>query len=235
MIVLTPGQYLFLPRIQITLVGQNTSVTVSAFSAQIATEQVQIEEQQRVLGFIPNFYVVYDKDAAPLTAKLKFQLAFKVSVDPISFLGAVVFGAADQAANTPNYPQGAKGYRERVGASYAGGVTVVMFGGAILPTLLHQDPRYYYQGTGTNRSRLLHALSYPFACKGDNGRMQPNYSTIGGDLISSALSNIYYPPSNRGADLVFENLAISTGERALSTVLQEFVLRHLTPKAKQTH
>lgn len=44
-----------------------------------------------------------------------------------------------------------------------------MIGGAILPSLLHQDPRYFYQGTGTNESRTLHALSYPFVCKGDNG------------------------------------------------------------------
>ncbi len=108
-----------------------------------------------------------------------------------------------------------------------------MFGGAILPVLLHQDPRYYYQGTGTTKSRLIHALSYPFFCKGDNGKMQPNYSTMGGDLISSSLSNLYYPTSNRGAGLVFSNFAIGTGERALSTVLQEFVLRRLTPSAKK--
>jgi len=107
-----------------------------------------------------------------------------------------------------------------------------MIGGAILPSLLHQDPRYFYRGTGTNKSRLLHAISNPFICRGDNGHLQPNYSSIGGDLASSALSNLYYPPSNRGAGLVFENLLISTGQRMLSSVVQEFVLHKLTPRAK---
>ena len=86
-----------------------------------------------------------------------------------------------------------------------------MIGGAILPSLLHQDPRYYYQGTGTSRSRALHALSIPFVCKGDNGRMQPNYSTMGGDLASAALSNLYYPASDRAAELVFQNFFLTTG------------------------
>ena len=107
-----------------------------------------------------------------------------------------------------------------------------MIGGAILPSLLHQDPRYYYQGTGNNKSRALHALSSPFVCKGDNGRWQPNYSSMGGDLGSAALSNIYYPASNRGAGLVFQNFVLSTGERMMSSLMQEFVLHRLTPKAK---
>jgi hypothetical protein len=76
-----------------------------------------------------------------------------------------------------------------------------MIGGAILPSLLHQDPRYFYQGTGTKKSRALHALSNSFVCKGDNGRRQPNYSSIGGDLASAAISNAYYPASNRGVGL----------------------------------
>ncbi len=107
-----------------------------------------------------------------------------------------------------------------------------MIGGAILPSLLHQDPRYYYQGKGTDKSRALHALASPFVCKGDNGRLQPNYSSIGGDLGSSALSNIYYPKSNRGAGLVFQNLFLSTGERMMSSLVQEFLLPKLTPKRK---
>ena len=102
----------------------------------------------------------------------------------------------------------------------------------ILPSLLHQDPRYFYQGTGTTKSRVLHALSSPFVCKGDNGKWQPNYSTMGGDLASAAISNAYYPPSNRGAGLVFGNFLIGTGQRAAADLAQEFILRRLTPKAK---
>jgi len=85
-----------------------------------------------------------------------------------------------------------------------------MIGGAILPSLLHQDPRYFYQGTGTTKSRVLHAVSFPFICRGDNGRLQPNYSTIGGDLGSAAIANAYYPASNRGLGLFFGNFLIGT-------------------------
>src|SRR5262249_38128322 len=106
-------------------------------------------------------------------------------------------------------------------------------GGAILPSLLHQDPRYFYQGTGSTGSRVRHALLSPFICKGDNGRWQPNYSSVGGDLASTALSNTYYPQSNRGPGLVFGNFAIGTAERMVSDLAQEFLLRRLTPSAKR--
>jgi hypothetical protein len=108
-----------------------------------------------------------------------------------------------------------------------------MIGGAVLPALLHQDPRYFYQGTGTNKSRLLHALSAPLICRGDNGKLQANYSSVGGDLASAALSNVYYPASNRGTGLVFEGLMITTAERMLNTVMQEFVLHKFMPKANK--
>jgi len=227
------GQFVELTAVKLRLTGASTSVTVLASSEQIATEQVQIEEHQRVLGIIPNFYVVYDSaHAVPLTTKLKFQMAYRVAIDPVSIGGAAVLAGINQAGDTPDYVQGAKGYGQRFGAAYADGVTDILFGGAILPSLLHQDPRYFYQGTGTTRSRLIHAMSNPFICRGDNGRLQPNYSSIGGDLISSALSNVYYPQSNRGVGFTFENVGISTAERTLSSVVQEFVLRKLTPSAK---
>jgi len=138
-----------------------------------------------------------------------------------------------QAAHTPDYVLGAKGYGQRFGAEVADGFSDILIGGAILPSLLHQDPRYFYQGTGTTRSRLEHALASPFVCKGDNGRWQPNYSSLGGDLASSALMETYYPQSNRGAGMVFGQFAISTAERELSGVVQEFVLRKLTPLAQK--
>jgi hypothetical protein len=235
-IVIKPGEFYSVMGIKLKL-SASTSVTVYGDSTQIATEQVQVAYTQKVLGFIPNYYVVYNppdgQAIAPLTTKLKFQLAMRLEVNPVTIAGAAFLGAVDQASDSLNYPQGWKGYGERVGANYADGFTDIMFGGAILPALLHQDPRYYYQGTGTNKSRLMHALSYPFICKGDNGKWQPNYSTIGGDLISASLSNLYYPRSNRGVGLVFSGFAIGTAERAVSTVLQEFVLRRLTPGSRK--
>jgi hypothetical protein len=231
-IIVNPGQYVILTGTKLKVAEVMTTVSVDYSPIEVATEQVRIEEQQRVLGIFPNFYVVYDHDAAPLTTKLKFQLALKTSIDPVTIIAAAAFAGMNQAGDTPNYVQGLKGYGERFGATAADGVSDIMIGGAILPSLLHQDPRYFYQGTGTNKSRILHAISNPFICRGDNGHLQPNYSSIGGDLGSAALSNAYYPPSNRGAGLVFQNLLISTGERMLSSLAQEFILHRLTKTAK---
>jgi hypothetical protein len=235
-VVLAPGQHVFLTNVQLKIEGEQASVTVYASSTQIAVEQVRVEEQQRVLGFIPNFYVVYDsKNAVPLTTKLKFKLALRVSIDPVSIAGVMFMAGIDQATNSTDYVQGMKGYGQRVGATAADSFSDILIGGAVLPSLLHQDPRYFYQGTGTTKSRVRHAVLNPFICKGDNGQWQPNYSSLGGDLASSALSNAYYPESNRGAGLVFGNFAIGTAERMASGFAQEFILARFTHGATNKH
>lgn len=231
-IVLKPGQQLDLADIRLNLSVVETTVAAVTVD-QIALEQVKVEEKQRVLGVIPNFYVVYDPNAVPLTAKLKYKLALKAATDVVSVAGAAVLAGINQAADTPDYVQGAKGYGQRFGAVYADGFSDIMIGGAILPSLLHQDPRYFYQGTGTTKSRIMHAISSPFICKGDNGRWQFNYSSVGGDLASGALSNLYYPDSNRGPGLTFGNALITTGGRIANALAQEFILRRLTPSAKK--
>jgi hypothetical protein len=232
-IVLNPGQFFILTDIKLKLLHAETSVTVYASQEQIATEQVIVEEKQRVFGFIPNFYVTYDPHPVPLTTKLKYRLALKVATDPVTFFGVAFMSAIYQAGDVPDYQQGWDGYAQRFGAGYADTVTDVFFGGAILPGLLHQDPRYFYQGTGTKKSRAFHAMSSPYICKGDNGKTQPNYSSLGGDLISGAISNIYYPETNRGVGLVFEGFAVTTAVRTVNSLIQEFVLRKLTPSARQ--
>jgi hypothetical protein len=107
-----------------------------------------------------------------------------------------------------------------------------MIGGAVLPSILHQDPRYFYQGTGTNRSRTWHALRNPFICKGDNGRWQPNYSSLGGYLASGAISETYYPEKDRGPGLVFGTFGIDVAANMANGIIQEFILRRFTPSAK---
>ncbi len=233
-IALTPEQHAFLENIQLTVAGEQTSVTVYASNEQLATEQLKIEEQQRVLGIIPNFYVVYDAaNAAPLTTKLKFKLALRVSTDPITAVGVLFMAGVDQAARTPDYTLGAKGYGQRVGAVAGGGFSDILIGGAILPSLLHQDPRYFYQGTGTTKSRLKYALLNPFVCRGDNGQRQPNYSSMGGDLLATVIEETYYPSSDRNAGMVFQTFGINTAERMLSGLAQEFILPKLTHNAKK--
>lgn len=224
---LKPGEQIDLGDIKLKIAVVETSVT-AVLPEQLALEQVRVEEKQRVLGVIPNFYVVYDPQAVPLTTKLKFRLALRASTDLVTIAGVAFVSGLDHAADSPDYQQGAKGYAQRFGANYADSFTDIMIGGAILPSLLHQDPRYFYQGTGTNKSRALHAISAPFVAKGDNGKWQFNYSSIGGDLASGALSNLYYPDSNKGPGLVFEGALIATGGRIANALAQEFVLRRLT-------
>src|SRR5690348_2814248 len=226
-VTLEPSQFKILTDIRLQIELARTTVNVTQTPEEVATEQVKVEETQRVFGIIPNFYVVYDPDPAPLTAKLKFRLALEVATDPITATGVAFLSAVQQAGDTPDYGQGAEGYGKHVGANAADGVSDIMIGGAVLPSLLHQDPRYFYQGTGTKKSRVRHALFHPFVCKGDNGEWQPNYSSLGGDLASSAISNLYYPQSNRGTSLVFTNFAISTAERVAASLAQEFVLRQI--------
>jgi hypothetical protein len=229
-ITLEPGQFKIVADIKLRIATEHTDVQVTYDPVKAATEQFKAEEQQRVFGVIPNFYVAYDPNAEVLTAKMKFELALRVSVDPVTVAGVALVSGAKQAANSPNYGQGAQGYGKRFGATGADGFTDIMIGGAILPSLLHQDPRYFYQGTGTTSSRIRHAVFSPFVARGDNGKWQPNYSSLGGDLASSALANLYYPRSNRGAGLVFGNFAIGTAERIGASLAQEFLLGKLTKR-----
>ena len=231
-ITLEPGQFKLLGGIPLQLATQKTTVQVTYNSEQIATEQFKLEETQRVLGFIPNFYVSYQGDnAVPLTTKMKFKLAFRVSVDPVTIAGVALVSGAKQAANTPKYGQGAEGFAKRFGATAADGFSDIIIGDAILPSLLHQDPRYFYQGTGTTKSRIRHAMLSPFISKGDNGKYQPNYSSLGGDLASAAISNTYFPQSDRGVGLVFSQFAIGTAERVGASLAQEFILNRFTHRA----
>ena len=231
-IILKPGETQILTGSKLQIAQALTTISVAYTAEEVATEQVKVEEQQRVLGIIPNFYVVYDHNAEPLTAKLKFKLALRTSFDPVTIFGIGVLSAINQAGDTPNYGQGWAAYGKRYGAAAADGLSDIMIGGAILPSLLHQDPRYFYQGTGTTKSRTLHALSAPFVCRGDNGRLQPNYSTIGGDVASAALANTYYPASDRGVQKTVDTILINTAERMFTALAQEFIMGKFTSRGK---
>jgi Carboxypeptidase regulatory-like domain len=230
-IILTPGQSFLVTDISLRIATVQTTVS-AVLPDELAAQQVKAEEKQRILGgIIPNFYAVYDRNAVPLSPKLKFQLAFKALTDPATIAGFAFNAAIYQMAGYPGYREGAAGYGERLGATFAGGYTNILVGNAILPSLLHQDPRYFYQGTGTTKSRLLHALSTPFITKGDNGRRQINYSNIGGDLASGAIANAYYPSKDRGGWRIASSALIGMGGRMVEGVAQEFVFhRHNSRK-----
>ena len=227
---LTPGNYFFVPPIALSVATEVTEVRVGLPTVELAEVQIKDQEKQRVLGIVPNFYVSYVPHAAPLTPKQKFELAWKTTIDPVTFV--IIGGTAgiQQAENTfSGYGQGAQGYGKRYGANFADNITGTFLGDALLPSLFKQDPRYFYKGTGTVRSRILYAISMSIICKGDNGHWQLYYSGIMGGLASGGISNLYYPAKDRGAGLVFENEIFGIGGSAAANLIQEFLVPKLTP------
>jgi hypothetical protein len=181
------------------------------------------------MGVVPNFYVTYNHAAVPLRPKQKFELAWKEIIDPLSFGVTAAVAGIEQGTNAfGGYGQGAQGYGKRYGAAYADFVASTFIGSAILPSLLKQDPRYFYKGTGSKRSRFAYAIANAVICKGDNGHWQANYSGILGSLAAGGISNLYYPATDRDARVTFENTLVAIAGSAANNLLQEFVIRKLT-------
>jgi Carboxypeptidase regulatory-like domain len=225
------GNYL-VPQIALDVATAVTEVQVRLTRTEVAEEEIKVEEKQRVLGVIPNFYVSYISDPVPLSSRQKFEIAWKTVLDPVTFVLVGGIAGVEQAQNHfSGYGQGAQGYAKRYGAGYADTITGTFIGSAILPSLLKQDPRYFYKGTGGTHARILYALANSVICKGDNGRWQANYSNILGNLAAGGISNLYYPAQDRnGAGLTFENAGIGIGATAIANLFQEFVVRKFTPK-----
>jgi hypothetical protein len=229
--MLHPGESLESNSIVLRVSKATNEVQVTATAVEIAQEELKLEETQRVLGIVPNFYVTYVPNAPPLTTKQKYSMAWKTSFDPVTLLAVGFFAGIEQATNTfPGYGQGAAGYGKRYGAGFGDTFIGNMIGGAILPAWWKQDPRYFYKGTGTVRARALYAIESSVMCNGDNGRRQVNYSGIVGGLAAGGISNLYYPAADReGLGLTFESALLGTAISAAQNLMQEFVVRRLTP------
>jgi Carboxypeptidase regulatory-like domain len=227
----TPGETFVVPQVTLIIATQVTEVRVGLPPDELAKEQVKEQETQRAFGFVPNFYVSYVPDAAPLSPKLKFRLAWKSATDPVTLVGVGFLAGIDQAADRwGGYGQGAQGYGKRFGATYADVFGATLLGGAVLPSLLKQDPRYFYKGTGSKKSRILYAIGNTVICKGDNGHWQPNYSTIVGSFAAAGLANLYYPANDRrGGGAVVSTALTRLGEISLAAILQEFVFPRFSP------
>jgi len=231
---LSPGQTFLVPEVMLSVETAVTEVRVEMTQVEVAQEQIKEQEQQRVFGIIPNFYVTYVPDPAPLNSKQKFELAWRSVIDPFTFVAVGFLAGVQQAADEfSGYGQGAEGYGKRYGAAYADVVASTFIGSAILPSLFKQDPRYFYKGTGSTGSRIGYALANAVICKGDNKKWQFNYSEVIGAFATGAISYTYYPASDRN-NAIWENALIKLGESAIAGVFQEFVLRKLTPHL-QTH
>lgn len=228
-VTVAAGDYHEISGIVLKVKAVVSTVEVTASERQLATQQVKLEEDQRILGAIPNFYVSYIGNAAPMSTRQKYSMAWRFSIDPVNLIIAGLAAGVEQGEDTyPGYGQGMQGYGKRFGAGLADNFTSNMLGGAVFPALLHQDPRFYYRATGSTRSRFWYAVSTVFITKGDNGKWQPNYSFLLGDLASGAISNLYYPQQQRGWSTTIDTSAVNIAWGAVGALAEEFVLRRFT-------
>jgi hypothetical protein len=189
-----------------------------------ADQQIKEQEKQRVLGIVPAFNTSYRSDAVSLTAKQKISLAFRSAIDPVTFATAMlVAGYGEVLDSDSGFPWGAKGFGERSGAKYLDTFDGDIIGNGILPSILHQDPRYFRLGHGSTTHRLLYAASTSFICKHDKtGKWEPNYSNLLGNIASGAISNLYYPGNDSSWSHTLGNGFTVTAEGAIGAAFQEF-------------
>jgi hypothetical protein len=188
-----------------------------------AAAELKLEEKQRMAGVIPNFNTVNNGKAEPITSGQKFHLFFKGAFDPYQFALAGLDAGIGQAENSnPGYNQGLKGYGRRYGANYGDNFSGNFFGNAVLPSLLHQDPRYFRLGHGSVLHRTLYSISTSVRTRGDNGNWQPAYSNLLGNLIGASISNLYYPDGDRGLYPTLRRSLSITYQGTIGGLLQEF-------------
>jgi len=228
------GEVANLREVRLRLAVIAVSIDVRPSVVEIAEQQIKEQEQQRVLGVVPNFFVSFIPDAAPLNARQKLHLSWKARTDPMQFaFVAFVAGVQQWRNDYGGFGDGASGYAKRYAAAYATVWTRSMITQVLLPSVLRQDPRYFYKGTGSTGSRVLYAMSRSVVRKGDNGRWQPNYSGILGSLASGSISNFYYPEEDRrGVRLTLENTAIGIAGGAIGHVTQEFLYARFTSRRR---
>ena len=210
---------------------KNTGASPAESQEQRREEQLKRQKKQRVLGILPEFNVSRVADAVPLSAKQKFGLAFKTLGDPGTFFfSGVVSGIAQAQDSFPGYGQGAEGYGKRFGATYLDTFDGAVIGNALLPSILHQDPRYFRKGTGNFAVRFGYAVLSTFRCKGDNGRWQPSYSNLLGNFAAGAVSNLYYPAGERGFVSTYQRTIVVSAQGAIGASISEFwpdIAQHL--------
>jgi hypothetical protein len=216
------------PVLHVASASSSTNVTLPPH--EVAAEQLKTEEKQRLLGLFPDFFVSYVPNAAPLTAAQKFHLGWKTIIDPVAIVDTGIGAGFQEWRNKyPEFGQGTEGYGKRFGAQYADYASGILVGHVVMQSIFHQDPRYFYKGTGSIRSRALYAIGTAFVRKGDNGRWQPDYSDVLGGLATGEISTLYYPSSSRQGRRLFDNVLLGFGGRAAHNLLHEFVLRKVTP------
>jgi hypothetical protein len=180
-------------------------------------------EPKRILDLIPNFTTTDDVAGkqAPLTTRHKFVLAFDQSFDISAHLGNLLQASIQQASNgQPHYHSISFG--KRMAAAEADQITSCMFIYGVFPTLLHADPRYFRRDSGSAKSRLWYAVSRTFVSRNDEGHKIFNVPQLAGQLVQAGLSNLYYPPQDRGVNGTMMNWGMQLGYNSAFNVVKEF-------------
>ena len=171
---------------------------VPAGNQQSTAGKVTGTSNDRLFFALPNFLTLENAgQVPPLTSGQKFDVVFRSAFDPIQFAWYGFLSSVSQAENSePGFRQGWEGYAKRYGAAFADGTIENFMVGAVFPSLLHQDPRYFQLGHGSFVHRTTYAISRSFVTRGDSGKEQFNASEIFGGMLSAAIStNTYHPTS----------------------------------------
>ena len=229
-VTLQAGEQQELTAVALAIASTTADVSVVATPDQIAVAQVHAQEKQRAFGFIPNFYTSYIWTATRMPARQKFGLAAHSAFDPVSLVSITAIAGAEQWRNTyPGYGDDAAAFGKRYAAAFGDELIGRYLASAVFPSLLHQDPRYFYKGAGTNGERARYAVTRTFITRGDDGRTQPNYSLFLGRLSAAAIANLYHPASSRGIGFTLGDAFLNIGGHVVDNLFREFILRRITP------
>jgi len=184
----------------------------------------QQESHERIFRVVPNFAVAEsDSQYRPLTVNEKWRLYYRQTFDPFHFVSTGLSAGIGQARDQfHDYGQGMEGYGKRYGAGFADSSLGAFFGGFLLPSVMHDDPRYFRKGSGPFLHRGLYAASRVLITRHDDGSRRPNYPGLLGAFIGTSLGNLYYPESERGAGTTFVRGAFVIEGAAISFAFQEF-------------
>jgi Carboxypeptidase regulatory-like domain len=211
---------------------QSKTVTVGLSPEELSQAQLDQELKQRVLGILPNYFVNYDSHPAPLSAKQKFHLSLRTMVDPTIFAAAGITAGIQQERNSYHqFGQGWGAYGDRFGMAYGTAATNFLITSALAESVMHQDPRYFYNGQGTKAHRAWYAVESAFRTKGDNGKWQPPYAGVTGTIATAEISNLYYPGSRTQYTLLGRSLMFHFAGLIAVNLAEEFLLKKLTHNA----
>jgi hypothetical protein len=176
-----------------------------------------------VLGKRSVFFPELAFDKGPLRARQKLELAVDETIAPSRFMGSAFTAGIGQARNSlPGYGPEWGGYGKRFGSSVASNASGHLFGTFLLPSMLHQDPRYFVKVFGTPTGRILYAVERVVVIRTDDGREAFNWSGIVGGLMAESLANSYLPDGERTAGKTFSRFGFRIGFGALDNVVKEY-------------